>query len=199
MSRLVRLFAFLFAAAALSPLAAAPPPLHTVEDYLQHSPDRILDAQQRQRLRDAGRESRSELPPSDLLRYGASYRFESPDVKVAALLLIGRDAAAATALLANLRAADDSDEERRLGIRRRVLAGMPEDGNRYEQLLGSDGATIEGNRFILRHGNAVYLVILSGLGGFDSAAAATAFLDLRRGQVFGYDPAARSGPVVGDR
>lgn len=179
-------------AALLPPAAtAAPPPLHTVEDYLQHSPDLILDAQQRQQLRDAGRESHAELPPSAQLRYGATYRFASPQLDMAVLLLVGRDEAAADALLRDFLAGDDSEAERRLGIRRSALAGTPAiAGARYEQLLGPAGDTLSGNRLVVRQKDKVYIVIISGLGGFDRADSADAFLRQHLAAVIAYDPAA---------
>lgn len=195
MSRLLCLFALLFAAAALSPAAMAgpPPPLHTVEDYLQHSPDLILDAPQRQRLRDSGRESRGELPPSAQLRYGASYRFASSELDMAVLLLIGRDESAAETLLRDFLAGDDAEAERRLGISRRPLAGTPAvAGARYEQLLGSDGESVSGNRLIVRQKNKIYIVIVSGLGGFDRADSADAFLRQHLTAVLAFDPAAQA-------
>lgn len=196
MSRTIRLFAVLFAALAALPLSAAPlPPLHTVEDYLQHSPDLILDAPQRQQLRDAGRESRGELPPSAQLRYGASYRFASSGLDMAVLLLIGRDEAAAETLLRDFLAGDDAEAERRLGIGRRPLAGTPAvAGARYEQVLGSDGEVVNGNRLIVRQKNKIYIVIVSGLGGFDRADRADAFLREHLAAVLAFDPAAQARP-----
>lgn len=200
MNPLLRLFALLFAAAALSPPAmAAPPPLHTVEDYLQHSPDLILDVQQRQRLRDAGRESRGELPPSAQLRYGATYRFASSELDMAVLLLIGRDEAAAAALLRDFLGGDDAEAESRLGIRRRALPGTPAvAGARYEQLLAAAGETVSGNRLIVQQKNKVYIVIISGLGGFDRAENADAFLRERLAAILAFDPAAPPLTTTGD-
>lgn len=185
------LFAVLIAVFAASlPLAAAgPPPLHTVEDYLEHSPDQILDAPLRQSLREAGRESRGELPASDLLRYGASYRFASPELDMAVLLLIGRDEAAASTLLRDFLSGDDAGSESRLGIRRRALAGTPAiAGARYEQLLDAGGETASGNRLIVLQKNKLYIVIMSGIGGFDAAAAADRFLRLHLSPILAFDP-----------
>lgn len=183
-------------AAWLPPAAAAPPPpLHTVEDYLQHSPDLILDASQRQRLRDAGRESRGELPPSAQLRYGATYRFVSSELDMAVLLLVGRDEAATEALLRDFLGGDDAEAERRLGISRRPLAGTPAiAGARYEQLLDSDGKTVSGNRLIVRQENNIYIVIISGLGGFDRTEGADAFLRRRLAEIVLFDPDASASP-----